>query len=77
MAATALGWALLHHPFGPFLVGAVALGYCAVLSRHPHAWLFFVPALLPMIDLATITGSIYLTESDLLLAATVAMGYAR
>ncbi|HUY04954.1 MAG TPA: hypothetical protein VMV33_16880 [Rhodocyclaceae bacterium] len=77
VAATALGWALLHHPFGPILPSAVVLGYCAVLFRRPHAWLFFVPALLPVIDLTTITGSIYLTESDLLLAATVAMGYAR
>lgn len=77
VAATALGWALLHHPFGPFLPSAVALGYCAVLFKRPHSWLLFVPALLPVIDMATITGSIYLTESDLLLAATVVIGYAR
>ena len=77
VAVGALGWALPHHPFGPILVGAVVVGYCVVLFIRPHSWLLFVPTLLPVIDMATITGSIYVTESDLLLLATTAMGYAR
>ncbi|OIR07154.1 hypothetical protein GALL_107430 [mine drainage metagenome] len=77
MAATALGWALLHHPFGPLWPSVVTLAYCVLLLWRPHAWLFLVPALLPVIDLTATTGAIYLTESDLLLAATLVMGYAR
>src|SRR6478735_10063083 len=80
IAVTSFGfiaWAVSSHPAGLLLPGAVVLAYWVVLWRWPAAWLIAVPALLPVIDQATTTGDIYTTESDMLLAATIAFGFTR
>jgi hypothetical protein len=76
-AFAAVGWMVFLHPFGPVLPGLLVIGYGVLLLRWPHAWLFLVPALLPVIDQAKVSGAIFLTDSDTLLMATVTMGYAR
>src|SRR4051794_41165855 len=70
-------WALFQHPFGILFPGLAVLVLVAAQSRWPHAWLVLIPSLLPIIDLASTTGAIYVTESDLLIATTIAAGYAR
>ena len=75
LALSGLAWEVSLHAFGPWLPGALALSYCVLLLRWPHAWLFLVPALLPVIDQAKTSGSIFLTDSDLLLTATAAAGF--
>ncbi len=61
------------HPFGlaPPLAG-LAL-YTAAIVRRRDLWLLALPALLPVVDLAPFTGMIYLTESDALVLATLAV----
>ncbi len=71
----ALGWEVFLHPLGPWWPGVLVLMYVALLLRWPHAWLLIVPALLPVIDQTTTSGAIFLTESDILLTATVATGF--
>lgn len=66
-----------HYPGEPVWLGASLLAYGALLWWRPHYWLFVVLALLPVLDLASYTGQIYLGELDLLLLATSAFGYLR
>lgn len=73
----ALGCAALYFPVNKFALAAALMAYGALLWRRPHAWLLVVPALLPVLDLAPVTGWFYLDELDLLLLATAAFGYAR
>src|SRR5262249_55025303 len=51
--------------------------YIAVLLYRPAWWLLLVPALLPVLDFAPLTGWFFLEDLDLLLLATCAGGYAR
>lgn len=73
----ALGWAANYFPFNKFALAAALIAYGALLWRRPDSWLLVVPALLPVLDLAPITGWFYLDELDLLLMATAAFGFAR
>lgn len=60
----------LRYPVTPL---GLALGLVALATtqlRWPLAWLFALPALLPVLDLAPWSGRIYLEEFDLLLLAT-------
>lgn len=83
-AALALAWMLHVYPFGPpgrtWPVMAVAALLPACLlwqALRPASWLFFVPSLLPVLDLAPWTGWFFLEEIDLLLMLVVMCGYAR
>jgi hypothetical protein len=69
--------ATLAYPLNPLFSGAFLGTYMALLWWRPHLWLAAVPALLPVLDLAPWTGWFFLEELDLLLAATVAVGYWR
>jgi len=60
----------------PWLIGALA-AYAVLLWYRPTAWLFVVPALLPVLDFAPWTGWFYLVELDLVLLTTCAVGYWR
>lgn len=73
-ALGALAWAVSLHPFGPLIPSVLVAVYCAVLLRWPHVWLFLVPAILPVIDLTRLTGAMLVTDSDILLLSTIAMG---
>lgn len=47
--------------------------YAVLLWRYRHAWLFVVPAALPLLNLAPGSGRFFFDEFDLLLVTTVAM----
>ena len=81
LAGGACVLALRHYPLDhgwPGLLFAVLLpAYFLLLCWRPASWLFCVPALLPVLDLAPWTGWFFLEEIDLLLLLTVACGYWR
>ncbi len=55
----------------PIVVSLVL--YAALLWREPRLWLFFVPALLPILNLAPWSGRFFFDEFDLFLLMTVAI----
>jgi len=81
LAGAACVLALRHYPLGhgwPGLLFAILLpAYFLLLCWRPACWLFCVPALLPVLDLAPWTGWFFLEEIDVLLLLTVACGYWR
>jgi hypothetical protein len=77
VALTVIGVAVYRYPLSGALLGAALSVYAAVLWFRPHAWLVLVPALLPILDLGPWSGWIFFNEFDLLVLATVAVGYAR
>jgi hypothetical protein len=81
LAGAACVLALRHYPLDhgwPGLLFAALLpAYFLLLCWRPACWLFCVPALLPVLDLAPWTGWFFLEEVDVLLLLTVACGYWR
>lgn len=72
--AAVLGW---HHPVAPLLV-CLGLWVAAMGSVwRPGAWLFWLPALLPLLNFSPWTGWWLVDESDLMVLAVLAGGYAR
>ncbi len=69
--------ALARFPVATLWLCAALLVYAAILWRYPHAWLVALPALLPALDLTPWSGWFFLTEFDLFVAATLAVGYWR
>lgn len=72
----AAGVALLTVWGFPVQRGGLALGlaaYAALVVRHPGAYLIAIPALLPVLDLAALSGRTFWDEFDALLATTVAV----
>ncbi len=65
------------YPIDAWLLAPFLLAYAAVLAWRPALWLFLLPALLPVLDLAPWTGWFFLEEIDLLLLVTAAVGYWR
>ena len=65
-----------HYPLEPTLVTGLFLAWSAAALRWPSAWLVVVPALLPVIDLATWTGAFSFEEVDLLALGAAAGSYA-
>src|SRR5262245_54052682 len=72
-----LGILLAHYPPGPIWATAALVAYSALLWRKPELWLLAVPALLPVLDFSAWTGWFYVREGDLLILATLAVGYWR
>jgi len=70
------GWLALHHPRAPLLVATAFALWSAFVFLRPVAWLFVVPALLPVIDLAPWTGWLVVEEFDILVLGAAAGGYA-
>lgn len=81
LVALALVTTLRFYPFGhgwPGMLLAALLPACLLwLWRQPAAWLFYLPCLLPVLDIAPWTGWFFIEETDLLLMQTVACSYAR
>jgi len=81
VAGAACVLALRNYPLGhgwPCLLFAALLpAYFLLLCWRPAIWLFCLPALLPVLDLAPWTGWFFLEEIDVLLLLTVACGYWR
>jgi hypothetical protein len=75
--AAALAWAVAIYPLERSWLAAILLTYAALLAWRPRYWLFALPALLPVLDLAPHTGWFFLEEMDLLLLATATSCYWR
>ena len=76
-SAAMLAFALSIYPLEGTVLPVVLPAYAALLVWRPQLWLFFLPALLPVLDLAPRTGWFFLEEIDLLLLITVAACYWR
>lgn len=78
MAALAAALALAaHHPLAPAWAVAAVLLASAGMAVFAQAWLVALPALLPWLGWAPWTGWITIEETDLLVLAVLAGGYAR
>ncbi|MDP2263607.1 MAG: hypothetical protein Q8K24_10670 [Hydrogenophaga sp.] len=66
-----------QHPVAPVLVSALLCGAVLLVARQPTSWLFWFPALLPILNFSPWTGWWLLDESDLAVLAILAGGYAR
>lgn len=66
---------LWQFPSAPLIVAGALAAYAWLLRRDPWIWLLVLPALLPVLDLAPYTGRLLLSEFDLLVLVTLAVGY--
>jgi hypothetical protein len=69
-----LAW---HYPVAPAAAVASFVMWGAISYRWPFAWLFVIPALLPISGFATWTGWFAFEELDLLVLGAASGGYAR
>jgi len=76
-AWAALAAALAVYPLAGHALAVILACYAAILCWRPALWLLLLPALLPSLDLAPVTGWFFLEEIDLVLLITVGCGYAR
>lgn len=67
----------VNHPMAPWAMLAGMLLVAAWVAARPNAWLFLLPALLPVMSFASWTGWWLVDESDALVLACLAGGYAR
>ena len=65
-----------HHPLAPQVVLPALLLWSAAVYLRPAVWLFVVPALLAVIDLAPWTGWLTIEENDILVLGAAIGGYA-
>jgi hypothetical protein len=72
-----VGWVLLDYPLGSVWLTAGLLLYALLLWRYPFCWLFFIPALLPVLDLAPWTGWFFLDEFDLFVLVTLVVSLSK
>ena len=72
-----LGAALTVYPLAGNWLAALLAVYALLLWWRPAWWLFALPALLPVLDLAPQTGWFFLEEIDLLLMLTAGIIYWR
>ena len=69
--------ACYYYPLGWAMPATVLLLLGVVLWIVPEAWLFLVPALLPIGDLTPLTGQIPVNEFDMMVLTVGALGYAK
>ncbi len=77
VSAAAAVFAAAHHPLWPAPIAAALAAWMLVAYRFAGAWLFMLPACLPVLNFSPWTGWIGIEEFDLLVLASVAGGYAR
>lgn len=75
--AILMGMLLADYPFQPLMATVLTGIYCALLYWRPQLWLLLVPAALPWLDLSPWSGRFYIDELDLMLLATLTVGYWR
>ena len=75
-AAAILVAGLLVHPLALWLL-PLYVAYAVLLWRQPIAWLWALPAALPVLDFAPLAGRQLLDAFDLLVLTTLAVGYWR
>ncbi len=66
-------WVLFRYPFHAGLLAAGLCLYGACIRRYPSSWVFFITALLPVLDLAPMSGWFFLDEFDLFVMTTWAV----
>ena len=64
---------LLRFPVVPGLLTLTYAGYALALWRWPTLWLWVLPAVLPVLDLAPLSGRFFLDEFDLAVLLTLAV----
>lgn len=64
---------VFHYPIAPLGLAGFLVCYGYLLNRHPDAWLFCIPALLPIMDFTPWTGRFFFDEFDLVVLTTVAL----
>src|SRR5476649_842271 len=75
--AAAFAYGLSYYPLERTILLPVLLAYAGLLCWRTHWWLFALPALLPVLDLAPWSGWFFFEEIDLLLSLTAAFAYWR
>lgn len=60
-----------YYPLDRQIAFVLALTWMIGIFAKPWAWLVLMPALWPVVDLATWTGQVHVTESDALVLATL------
>jgi VanZ family protein len=68
---------LVRFPVWPLPLGVALAAYAFALWRKPSAWLVVVPAALPALDLATVSGWYFVDELDLVLLVMVGVALLR
>ena len=64
---------LLRYPVGGPWLALGLIAYGATLWQRPRAWLFALPAAVPLLDLAVWSGWFFIDELDLLVLVTLAV----
>jgi hypothetical protein len=64
----------LDYPVGGYFLLAALLCHIAILLYHPYFWLFLVPIIIPLFNLAPWSGRLLFEEFDLFLLATLIGG---
>lgn len=68
-----VGYLLLHYPLKPLWLAGFLIAYAGITLRYPNSWLFFLPALLPIMDFTPWTGRFFFDEFDVFLLTTIAL----
>ena len=71
--ASATVAATMHYPFGGWILPGALAAYCVMLWHRPVMFLLVIPIVLPAWDLGIWTGWTMIAESDLFVAATLAV----
>ncbi len=72
-----LVWKLFDYPGSTAGLGALVMLLAVVIYQYSGAWLFIVPALLPVSNLAPWTGRLFFTEFDFLILTVLTVSYWR
>jgi hypothetical protein len=70
-------WLTLDLAFARICVAAIVAVCFVVQLRYPEAWFLYLPALLPVADLALWSGRLYIDEFDILVLATASAHFWR
>jgi VanZ family protein len=69
--------ALLAYPLNVAILATGLMAYAWALWRRPTLWLFWIPALLPALNLNPLSGNLLFDELDAVLLVTVVILYLR
>jgi hypothetical protein len=72
LPASAALWGVAAFPYAAVPLGIALALFAVVCVRFPAGWLWVVPALLPLLDLAPWSGRLFVQEIDLFLLVAVA-----
>lgn len=70
-------WVAVDFPIYSLLLAVLLLAYAALLWFRPQLLWMFIPAALPLLDLAPWSGRFFLDEFDFLVMVSLALGYVR